>query len=337
MLKRIAWASVSLLLLTACGGIKAEAPKDVIQKFKEAATKIEAADFAVDATMVTPDGKDSMNVKMGLQAKIDRREGMDRKADLRIKLDGTLVAAGKTLSGALDFGLLTLGENFYFNVMKLDSSDPAMATYKQVIEKYQGKWQHIPSDFIPESMKKFQEKDEKAIERSDKLKALFVSTDLFEVNKEFGVESLDGKKVYHYGVKLSEAGLRDYVRKAAQVDGRELSEAEVEQSAELAKALTNCELWIGMKDYLLYKGSLALSGQNPEGGLKSDMKMSFIGNGYNKELGIAAPENPSEFNPISLMMELQLLNPPAEKTEGETTAVEETPAPAAEPSAEKAK
>lgn len=313
ILKGMVLCAGVIFALTACDSFTPESSKDVVQKFKKATTEIKAADFAVEGTMTGLDKQDKVDLNIGVGAKFDRREGVDRKGDLKLKLGGMMSAAGKSLSGDLDVEIRTLGDNFFFNISKLNADDPAMEKYKEVIDGYRGKWLKLSSDFIPESLKQFQKKDEKALERENQLKDLFVGIDLFDVNKEFGVESLNGKKVYHYGIKLNEAGLKDYARKSARVDGREMSDAEVDQSVAFASTVTNAEVWIGTEDYYPYKGMLTLSGGEAEGMGKSKLEVTFTGNSYNVDPKIVSPENPESFNPITLMMQLQLLNPPAEE------------------------
>jgi len=326
----------SVFALTACGDGAALAPKEVVQKFKEAVREIEAADLQVDAVMSSSDAKDNLSLNIGVGAKFDHRDSVDRKGDLRLKLGGSLLAGGKTLNGDLDLDIRTLGDAFYFNIAKLESSDPSMEKYKEVISGYKGKWLHLASDFVPESFKQFQKRDEKTLAKEKQVKDIFVSTNLFEVNKEFGIESLNGTKVYHYGVRLNEEGLKDYVRKSAQVDGREMSDAEVEQASDFIKTVNNIELWIGTKDFNLYKGVASLTGTSLENGMKTDLTINYVGNSYNTDPKIQSLDNPEEFNPITLMMQLQLLNPePAAQPEVESEAV--APAPDAKEKAPEAK
>jgi hypothetical protein len=310
LFKGILLCGMALLTLSACGQFTPESSKDVIHKFKAALKDVKAADFSVDATMVGADKSDNMNLAIKAGAKFDHRDGVDRKADLKLGLSGSLVADGKNLNGSLDAEVRSLGDNFFFNIAKLDSNDPSMDKYKEIIKGYQGKWLQLASDFVPESLKQFQQKDAKTLETEGKLMDLFIDSNLFEVNKEFGVESLNGNKVYHYGVKIDEGGLRDYVQKSAAIQGREMSDAEVDQSVAFVKSVSNIELWIGAKDYDLYKGVVALQGQGTDGP-QTNLNLNFIGNSYNVDPMIQAPENPEQFNPITLMMQLQLLNPPA--------------------------
>ena len=65
---------------------------------------------------------------------------------------------------------------------------------------------------------------------------------------------------------------------------------------------------------------MTMKGKNAQGEEKTDFNIAFTGNGYNKDPKILAPEKPEEFNPITLMMQLQMMNPPAdEKTNASTS------------------
>lgn len=313
---------VAVFALTSCGEGKPLASKDVVQKFKETVREIRAADFKVDATMSSVDANDNLKLKIGIGAKFDHRDNGDRKGELGLGFGGSLFAGGKTLNGDLDLALRTLGDAFYFKVGTLESSDPAMDKYKQIIDGYKGKWLHLANDFVPESLKRFQRRDEATLAKERQSKDIFVSSNLFEVNKEFGIESLNGVKVYHYGVKLNEDGLKDYVRKTAQLEGREMSDAEVAQTSDFARSVNNIELWIGVKDYYLYKGVANLTGTSLENGMKNDLSIQYVGNSYNMDPKIESPANPEELNPVTLMMQFQLLNPePAAQPEVKVEAV----------------
>jgi len=104
--------------------------------------------------------------------------------------------------------------------------------------------------------------------------------------------------------------LKDYVRQTAQVDGREMSDAEVAQASDFVKTVNNIELWIGVNDFYLYKGVASLTGTSLENGMKTDLNINYVGNNYNTDPKIQTLESPEEFNPVTLMMQLQLLNPP---------------------------
>ena len=115
------------------------------------------------------------------------------------------------------------------------------------------------------------------------------------------MEKVNGYKAYHYGIQLNPEGVRDYVRKVAMVDGRELTDAEVEDSVKISSALTDVQLWIGIDDYYLYKASVSFAGGSASNtDIKADITMD--GNAYNEDVTVQKPEGFEEFNPLELLM-----------------------------------
>ncbi|MBU1017494.1 hypothetical protein KKA33_00515 [Patescibacteria group bacterium] len=292
--------------LTACGGSGSESPETVMQKFKDTAKDIKAADFSVTLAMKGVDKEDNIDFDLYGDIKLDRREDVERKADADVKVEGVLNAGGKSLDGRLDFKIRTLGENFYFNLMALEANDPGFENLKPIIEPLKTKWQHLASDFVPESIRELQQKDPETLEREAQLKELFVKTKLFDVIKEYGDESLKGKKVYHYGLRINKDGLKAYTSKAAAINGREMTDAEAEEAALFADSVTNMEMWIGVKDYYLYKGVVTLGSDNPENNVSSEVSLTYLANSYDTDMNIEPPAAFEEFNPITLMMGLQM-------------------------------
>ena len=252
------------------------------------------------------DEGDNIDFNLTADIKLDRREGFERKADADLKVDGALSAGGKNLVGNIHLKVLTIDENFYFNLMSLESSDPSLANFMPILEPYQKKWQHLASDFVPENIRELQQKDEETLEKERQMKELFVNTKLFDVTKEYGVESLNGKKVYHYGMRLNKNGLKQYVRKVAAINGQEVTDAEVEEQVAFEDSVNNMEMWIGTKDYYLYKGLIEMAGEDEEENVSSEIVLTYTANSYDKDLNIEVPEEFEEFNPISLMMGLQM-------------------------------
>ena len=323
--KLIALFVISLFTLSACAPVSEESPEQVIQKFKETVKDIKAADFSVALAMTGVNAEDNVDFNVNADVKLDRREGMDRKADFDLRVDGILNTGEKSLDGDLDLKIRTLGEDFYFNLMKLESNDSGVQDFKPLLEPYEKKWLHLDSDFVPDNIRELQQKDEEAIQKQEQLKELFIETKLLDVNKQFGIESLNGKKVHHFGVRLNEDGIKQYIRRAASINGREMTDAEVEEAAAFAESITNMELWIGAKDYYLYKGTVLLLGENPEEDVQSEIALTYNANSYNIDPEIEPPLDAEEFNPIALLMGMQFPDSLTEEMmEGETTEDAET-------------
>ena len=295
-----------MFILTACGGgDTSKSPEEVLQSWKASIQETHSMDMEIDMSMKGQDSEDNIDFNLNADAKIDRRKDADPEMDIALKLNGSLNTSGQVWDGDLKAQLKTLGQNFYFKVDEIDSSDPSIEQVKTMLEPYKGKWQHLASDFVPEALRGLQEKDAETLQLEADLKDLFVNTKIFDVTKEYGVEKLNGNNVYHYGVKINKEGAADYIRKASSLAGEDLTDAEVAEAVVFADSITSMELWIGTKDYYLYKGTLALSGGAIEGGAASEINLTYTANSYNQDLRIEAPDDFDEFNPLTLFMQMQ--------------------------------
>lgn len=290
---------VSFVLLNSCGGV--DTPEQVVENLKQELTEMQSGNVSVDVSMKGADGSESIDFNANVDAMFDRHEVGNQMADVKVVVKGNMLTEAQTFDGDVDLSIKTVGDDYYVYIDKFESSDESIQAVQPFLSSYLGKWLHVASDFIPENIRELQQQDEAVIAKEAQLKELFINTNLFDVIKDYGVENLNGKKVYHYGVKLNEGGIKDYVRKAAIIDGRELTDAEVEEAAKVAGQVSNAELWIGSKDFQLYKAVATLSDNNSEG---PTMSIDFVyeGSDYNKKMKIDAPTDAQEFNPLELLM-----------------------------------
>ena len=293
--------AISALTLASCGQPK-ESPEQVIQKFKEQVTQISSGDITTDVAMNGSDAQDNMDFTAKVGVKFDRRDDEDRKAEVKGTIGGMMKTADKSVDGDLDFSLRTINDDYFLRVDKLDTSSEDFKAIQPQLKGYMGKWLKIASDFIPQNLRQLQQKDEATLAKEKQLKELFISTTIFNVTKEYGVESVNGKKVYHYGVQLNADGVKEYIRKAAVIDGRELTDAEVVEASKIVSYVNSAELWIGVKDYYLYKATVGMAGEAGEGKPTMNVTISMQGTDYNNTIDIKSPEDAQEFNPLELLM-----------------------------------
>lgn len=299
--KLFALFGLSLFLLASCD-TPTETPEDVIRQFKEQTTEIESGDISAEVVMNGTDDQDAIDFTAEFDLKFDRHDQEYRKADIKVSMSGMMKTAEQALDGDIDFNIRTIGEDYYILLDKLESNSENMASIQPIVDGYVGKWLHIADDFIPQNVRQFQEKDEETLAKEKQLKQLFVDTDLFIVTQEYGVESVNGKKTYHYGIQFNEPGVQEYIRKAAIIDGRDLTEAEIEEASKVISYVDNVELWIGVKDYYLYKATAYLTGGLAEDDVDMNITVTFEGDDYNRSIKVSAPTEAEEFNPIELLM-----------------------------------
>ncbi|MBU0578217.1 hypothetical protein KJ742_05535 [Patescibacteria group bacterium] len=299
-LKVFVLLGISLSLLTSCG-VK-ESPEQVIENFKQQISEVQSAVITSEVVMTGVDDEDSVDFTADIDFQFDRSDETNRKSDINVVMGGMMTAADKVLEGDLDFNIRTLGENYYVQLNELESSDETIQSIQPFLAIYIGKWLHIADDFIPENIRELQQKSEETLTKEAQVKELFITTNLFDVTKDYGVETINGKKVYHFGVQFNEAGIQDYIRKAAVIDGRELTEAEVAEASKIASYITDAQLWIGTKDYYLYKASASMTGGAIQSNVDMNIDIVIEAANYNKSINIEAPEDAQEFNPLELLM-----------------------------------
>jgi len=293
----------SVFLLSACGD-KLESPETVMNKAKEAISEIKSGRIEVTADAEGQNGEDDLVFDGGMDLSFDGRDKEDKKMDLHVQLSGDMQAGEKVLSGELDVNFVTVDKKYYVKLNELSSSDESLAQMQPLIDVYKSKWLRIAEDFIPEDLRGLQEEDEAMKLKRKQLEDLFVETTLFDVVKEYGIEKYNGDNAYHYGVKPNIEGFKDYMVKAAIIDGRELTEQEVEEAVKILSYIKNAELYVDADDYYVLKTVLVFSGEalSEEADANLEVEIVIEGSNYNKPITVKAPEGAEDFNPLNLMM-----------------------------------
>ena len=310
-IKFIVLFSLSLIILSSCSSVS---PEKVVENFKSAITDINSGDVSLNLSIAGSDNEDSVDFKANLDFLFNRKKDDSRTADVKVSMTGDMSAEGKVINGDIDFNVITIDQDYFVNLIKLESSDESIDSIKPFLESYTGQWLHIAKDFIPENIRELQQKDEITLEKEAKLKKIFVDTNIFDVVKNFGIEKLNGNKVYHYGIKFNEDGIQDYIRESAIIDGRELTDSEVKEASSIVSRITGAELWIGKKDFYLYKATMTLSGGLTDKDSDVKILISINANSYNKDIEINAPLDPQEFNPLELIMGNNSVDTPLEES-----------------------
>ncbi len=310
--KLFVFALFSAVLLSACGTPN-ETPETVIDNAKEALIEIKSGDVDFSIDLMGSSEEDDIQFNGDIVLLFDHQDEKNKKVDLHVDISGDMQAQDKALDGDLDFEFVSIGSDYYVRLNELRTSDDSLTEAQPIIDSHKDKWLHIVEDFIPEELRNLQEEDEEMAEKRRQLHELFVDTNLFDVIKEYGVESIDGQQVYHYGVSLNRDGFEDYVYKASVIDGREMTNAEVEEAVAVLDNVKDIELWIGTEDYYVYKAVITFSGGAVDEDFDMDVTLTIEGDKYNENLDINAPSGAEEFNPLTLLMLLNGI--PAETTE----------------------
>jgi hypothetical protein len=297
-------AVVSLLTLSACNK-DMESPKAVMQKAKEAIVDVRSGQVQFTASMQGNNGEGDLVFSGALDLAFDKSDESDAKADLHVDLSGNIQAAEQNLDGDLDFNFITVGNEYYVRVNEFQTNDQSLQPIVPFINLYADKWLRIDEEIIPQNIRELQGQDQAMELKRQQLEGLFIDTELFTVSKEYGVEKLNGRRVYHYGLQVNMDGFRDYVSRAAVIDGRELTMQEVEEAIQVLSYLRDAELYIDAENYYILKSVFRFSGEAlAEESANLDVEIVVEGSDFNKSVRVEAPEDAEDFNPLNLFMGL---------------------------------
>lgn len=294
---------VAAFTLTACGK-PLESPESVMDKAKQAIVDVQSGQVDVSATVDGNNGSDDLDFGGNVSLTFDKRSEDDQKFNLHVDLSGKMKASEQSLDGDLNFDFITLNQEYYVLLSELSSSDPSVTAIEPFISIYKGKWLRIAEDFIPENIRDLQGQDEALKLKKKQLEDLFVETSLFDVVKEYGVEKLNGNKVHHYGLSVNLAGFKDYMAKAAIIDGRELTQQEIEEAVKVLSYIREAEVYVDVDHYYILKSVFRFSGEALQSDANLEVEITVEGSDYNDSVSIEAPENAEDFNPLNLIMGL---------------------------------
>jgi len=296
--------ALALVTLSACNKAL-EDPEVVMDKAKEAIVSVTSGQVDITASMKGNNGEEGLSFSGEIDLAFDKSEKGNRKMDLGVDVSGNMQAADKILDGDLDLNFITVDQEYYIKLNALESSDESLTAVQPFVKIYLGKWLHIAEDFIPQDIRELQDEDAAMELKKKQLEDLFVDTDLFTVTKEYGIEKLNGQNVYHYGLAVNMDGFKEYISKAAIIDGRELTAQEVEEAVKILSYIKEAELYIDTEDYYILKSVFLFSGEAlAEAGANLTVEIIVEGSDYNKSIDITAPKDSEEFNPLNLLMGL---------------------------------
>lgn len=313
--KSLILATLAFFSLSACGE-SLEAPEFVMIKAKQALVDVNSGKVEMTADATGGNGTDDLVFEGSLELAFDKTNEESQNADFHLMLTGDMKAGEQSLNGDIDVNFIILAKEYYIKLNKLSSSDETLTSIQPFINLYIGKWLLIAEDFIPENIRDLQTEDEAMKLKKKQMESLFVETKLFNVTKEYGVENLNGNKVYHYGLTPNMEGFKDYMMKAAIIDGRELTLQEIEESVKILSYINKAEVYIDLDDYYILKSIFQFTGEAlSESEANLEVEIVVEGSDFNKSVSIKAPEGAENFNPLDLIMDLGSVPVPSEDSE----------------------
>ncbi len=206
-------------------------------------------------------------------------------------------------TGAIQYVAL---DNVYY--VKIDSADLGGGTasspnpFSSMMQFFIGSWFKID---VAELQKTFgaslgtstlsgiQSSTQLSAAKIQQIKDIAAQYPIFAVDKTLPGETISGQDTYHYSLSLNKNNLATVLGKVSPiVSGQSLSDEQIASATAAFNDITvkDFEIWIGKKDFLVYKlaGDIAIA--QDQGGPADDVQLSDVNSGYNKPVTIVAPE-----------------------------------------------
>jgi len=262
------------------------------------------------------------NLDLGLDLSLDVDKEDIENMKSKGNVDVSLKAEGISVTGSL--GLIGIGNELY---LKLDTI-PNIGAYSLIFNQLKGQWIKIDQETLDglsnsyistEGLSNMNEQKEMEKELID----LFTGRKFYEVKEELKSESISGEMTYHYLVSLDKEEIKMVIPEMIDIIGKysEVSEGETEKAKEELPDMIDeffekmgdfdAEVWIGQKDYYLYKMEIdkeidfsEFGNSAPDGTLSFSLGMVL--SEFDKDFVIEPPQDYRNFQEImsEIMMNL---------------------------------
>jgi len=303
----IAILSIIFLLLIIGGGVFAyfkyfKSPEMIIQKALFNYSKITSLEYT---------GKIDIKIDKGELSGMEEIFSDEREVGALISFSGkSEINDINNLKGQFSFNIETnaltkdkfafgleaiLLENFFY--LKF-SELPELVIID--LSKLKNQWikfdtKTLDDEFGGGNLEKKTEKDQDLTpEKIEKLQIAFQQSKVIEITDKLPNEKIEGMNTYHYGFRFNKEGLQDFLIKGNQIiQDKPLDEEEISELKEDVEKveMSEGEIWIGKKDLLIYRFTLA-SKINKENDYdfsgSTDLSISF--KNFNQPVQIEAPQ-----------------------------------------------
>src|SRR3989344_1861401 len=235
--------------------------------------------------------QDSLDVKISA-----KNDSNNKKTTLSFALAVNQSGMSASVSGES----IIIGRDGY---VKLNNIPPI---FSSLIGQVQGQW-----------FKYGQESDINEIDNGDteRLQRLFMDSKWYIVEKELSDARIDNVKTYHYLITLNQPELKkafaEFVKQSqdvpaqpgafGKVDYEEIASSILDEFFEKAGDI-KAEIWIGKKDYYLYKikaeKEIDLKSLTKKSGDAVAFSISIDFSDFNREINIEAPKNFKDFKEL---------------------------------------
>ena len=283
-------------------------PQTVIAKMMTSMADVRSYQTIIQGSVNATDNKNASQSKVlfSIDNKSDATDVNNLKADATFTIQATSNKSASPLMSA-NISLLTVNNTSYIKINNLTLPDGF--SYPGVdFSQLKGQYLKIDQD----SINSLSQAGGVGIDVSQmsnpgltkEIQDLLLSEDMFSDSKKLGSEVVSGQNTYHYLVNISKDKIKDLINKSmalqAQNSGTANSSLLVMSMAQsyvnsFVDALgdISIELWIGKKDYMLYKykidKTIDLNKINPGANATISIRLDATNSNFGKPVSVQAP------------------------------------------------
>jgi len=288
-------------------------PEKVLERMEEEMEKVKSALSKTEISL-TGKNEEEISVELKVKSKWEKIDSGKTKSEGDFSL--TFSSQGKFIGGKVLLAGKTIGEDkTVFLKMTTVPELPFLKMMGIDLSQLKDEWIKIDSQFLKDFMggedKKSTEEEQKVEkELQEKIKKVFREKRILLVEKELEDEEIGGKKVYHYLVRVNKSEfsnaiveiLKNTEKSMLEESGATLTLDPEKFKKEILDKLGEIkgQLWIGKKDYLLYKSTFEteVELETKKGKVNFSFKFNNENSKFNQPVKITLPSEYKNFSEI---------------------------------------
>ena len=225
---------------------------------------------------------------------------VDMESEESIQYQMTSSITNKTGNSEMKISGEVLSKDGVFYVKLAETPDVQIVD----LSSLKGMWYKFDLDSLQMAPKVEAEEDEADLSRSQlkKMKKLLAKTEFFRVVKDHGEVDVNGMATNHYEVKVNQAELENFFREGTKIaENRDLTKLEESEMKETLQKFSEIDgdLWIGKKDFNLYRVELSGQQATDDGGIvRCDIAINL--KNFDNPVTINTPAEVREFDMMTL-------------------------------------
>src|SRR3989338_3566831 len=280
-MKRFLPCTITLLLLAACASGPVLPPDEVLKNAARTGQELLSARYSVEGSLnFTEVGVE----KSALFTMTGILQNGGKQSSMVINMKGSFPEAGQTyhLDGSMEL-FVTFKQEIYIKLgaLEIDPEHPLLNA--EALAAFQGTWWKLQEDqMMGESV-------------TPDPSLLNAQSEVIRLVEDKGVETLDGRRAYHYRVTIDKEKLVQYLKRVSEEQGQPFDEAGPRAWAEQYES--GGEIWIDAETFHVLKIQWNIK-QSAQGSDPLDAKVTIRFSDFNQAPTITPPTDYQVFSPF---------------------------------------